>query len=117
VRIANAGQVQPFLYSQGSCQQIKLTGFPLGMFDDVSYEEVRLILEPGNILVFYSDGIDDTTDSNGVYFGSDRVCDLVNKNFALNSAEIAERILEAVDTFSGGAHAFDDRTLVVLKVL
>ncbi|MGA8234132.1 MAG: SpoIIE family protein phosphatase [Candidatus Acidiferrales bacterium] len=117
VRIANAGQVQPFLYSQGSCQQIKLTGFPLGMFDDVSYEEVRLNLEPGNILVFYSDGIDDTTDSNGVYFGSDRVCELVNENFALTSAAIAERILEAVDTFSGGAHAFDDRTLVVVKVL
>jgi phosphoserine phosphatase RsbU/P len=117
VRIANAGQVQPFLYAQGSCKQIQLTGFPLGMFDDVSYEEVRLNLDPGNILVFYSDGIDDTTDAGGNYFGSDRVCQLVNENFQLTSAAIAERILEAVDTFSEGAHAFDDRTLVVVKVL
>jgi sigma-B regulation protein RsbU (phosphoserine phosphatase) len=117
VRIANAGQVQPFLYSQGACKQIQLTGFPLGMFDDVTYEEVRLNLDPGNILVFYSDGIDDTTDSAGNFFGSDRVCQLVNESFELTSAAIAERILDAVDTFSGGAHAFDDRTLVVVKVL
>jgi sigma-B regulation protein RsbU (phosphoserine phosphatase) len=117
VRIANAGQLQPFLYANGSCQQIKLTGFPLGMFDGVAYEETRLQLEPGNILTFYSDGIEDTTDSQGNYFGSDRVCQLVNENFQRSAAAIADRIQLEVDNFSGGAHAADDRTLVVVKVL
>ena len=117
LRLANAGQEKPLLYQAGCCTQVELAGFPLGMFDDVTYDEVTVVLEPGNIIVFYSDGIDDTTDSHGVFFGIDRLRKTITENAKLSAAAIADKILEEVDNFSGGAHPFDDRTLVVLKAI
>ena len=116
LRVANAGQEQPFLYHAGRCSKIRLVGFPLGFFSDVAYDETTLTLEPGDVLTFYSDGIGDTQDSEGAFFGSERIGDLILKNHSLAANEIADHILEEVDRFSGGRHPFDDRTLVVLKV-
>jgi serine phosphatase RsbU (regulator of sigma subunit) len=50
------------------------------------------------------------------FYGHDRLGNLIAENHELDSGSIADRILNAVDTFSDGRHAFDDRTLVVLKV-
>src|SRR6266571_2398212 len=69
LRVANAGQSQPLLYKDGRCGKIELTGFPLGIFEEVSYEEWGVTLEPGNILVFHSDGIAETSNSEGQFFG------------------------------------------------
>jgi phosphoserine phosphatase RsbU/P len=66
--------------------------------------------------VFHSDGIGDTQNPAGEFFGHARLAELITANHHLNSDGIADRILEEVDAFSGGAHAFDDRTLLVLKV-
>ena len=59
LRVANAGQEQPLLYHAGRCEKIDLSGFPLGIFADSTYEERSYILDPGDVLVFYSDGIGD----------------------------------------------------------
>jgi serine phosphatase RsbU (regulator of sigma subunit) len=50
------------------------------------------------------------------FYGHDRLGILISENHELDADGIADRILEAVDTFSDGRHAFDDRTLVVLKI-
>jgi serine phosphatase RsbU (regulator of sigma subunit) len=50
------------------------------------------------------------------FYGHDRLGVLISENHAMAAGDIADRILEAVDAFSDGRHAFDDRTLVVLKV-
>src|SRR6202165_2579880 len=70
LRVANAGQSQPLLYKDGRCGKIELTGFPLGIYEDVSYDEWSVTLEPGDILVFHSDGIAETTNSEGQFFGT-----------------------------------------------
>jgi len=116
LRVANAGQEQPFLYHAGRCEKIRLEGFPLGMFEEASYDQRSFILDPGDIVVFHSDGIGDTQSPGGEFFGHDRVCKLIAAHHELTSNGLADRILEEVDRFSGGAHPFDDRTLVVLKV-
>src|SRR6266849_3831706 len=72
LRVANAGQSQPLLYKDGRCGKIELTGFPLGIYEDVSYDEWGVTLEPGNILVFHSDGIAETANSEGQFFGATR---------------------------------------------
>jgi sigma-B regulation protein RsbU (phosphoserine phosphatase) len=117
LRLANAGQERPLLYKNGHCEAIQLAGFPLGMFDDVTYEEATVVLEPGNIVVFYSDGLDDTMDSSGNFFGTDRLKEIITAHAEDPAAAIVENIFDEVDRFSGGAHAFDDRTLVVVKAL
>lgn len=116
LRVANAGQSQPLLYKDNRCGKIELTGFPLGIYEDVTYDEWGVTLEAGNILVFHSDGIAETTNSEGQFFGISRVKGLIEKHHELAAAELADRILNEVDWFSQGAPLFDDRTLVVMKV-
>src|SRR6202048_574476 len=116
LRVANAGQSQPLLYKDGRCGKIELTGFPLGIYEDVSYDEWSVTLEPGDILVFHSDGIAETTNSEGQFFGTQRLRKLIEDHHGLSAAELADRIFQEVDWFAQGAPLADDRTLVVLKV-
>jgi sigma-B regulation protein RsbU (phosphoserine phosphatase) len=94
LRIANAGQEEPFLYHGGRCERIMLAGFPLGMFEESTYDQRSYILNEGDIVVFHSDGIGDTQNSAAEFFGHIRLADLITANHRL----------------------IDDRTLLVLKV-
>jgi len=116
LRVANAGQSQPLLYKDGRCGKIELTGFPLGIFEEVSYDEWGVSLEPGDILVFHSDGIAETANSEGEFFGTERIRRLIEQQHEVGAAELADLILREVDWFAQSAPLADDRTLVVLKV-
>jgi len=116
LRVANAGQSQPLLYKEGRCGKIELTGFPLGIYEDVSYDEWSVTLEPGDILVFHSDGIAETTNSEGLFFGTARLRKLIEDKHEVTAAELADIVLREVDYFADSAPLADDRTLVVLKV-
>ena len=116
LRVANAGQSQPLLYKDHRCGKIELTGFPLGIYEDVAYDEWGGTLEPGNILVFHSDGITETANSEGQFFGTTRLRELIEKHQDLTAVELADKILGEVDWFSRSAPLSDDRTLVVMKV-
>jgi phosphoserine phosphatase RsbU/P len=116
LRIANAGQTQPLLYKDGRCGKVELTGFPLGIYEDVSYDEWGVTLAPGNILLFHSDGVTETMNSENQFFGSQRLKKLVEDNHQAAAGELADIIFREVDWFAHGAPATDDRTLIVLKV-
>jgi phosphoserine phosphatase RsbU/P len=116
LRVANAGQTQPFLCRNGRCEQIKLAGFPLGIYDDVTYEESVMNLDAGDILVFQSDGLSEATDPDGNFFGLPRIASLIEQNSELTSGELADRLLSEVQEFTRGGPITDDRTLVVMKV-
>jgi phosphoserine phosphatase RsbU/P len=116
LRVANAGQSQPLLYKGGRCDKIELTGFPLGIFEEVQYDEWGVTLEAGNILVFHSDGIAETVNSDGQFFGNTRIRKLIEQHYERTAAELADLVLREVDWFTQNAPLSDDRTLVVLKV-
>src|SRR5271167_4149958 len=116
LRVANAGQSQPLLYKGGRCDKIELTGFPLGIFDDVQYDEWGVTLESGNFLIFHSDGIAETANAEGQFFGTTRLMRLIEQHHERTAAEIADLVLREVDWFTQNAPLSDDRTLVVLKV-
>ena len=116
LRVANAGQSQPLLYKDGRCDRIELTGFPLGIFEDVTYDEWGVTLKTGDILVFHSDGIAETYNSEGQLFGNERLRKLIEQHHEISAAEMADRVLNEVDWFSHSAPLSDDRTLVVMKV-
>ncbi|HEV2386137.1 MAG TPA: SpoIIE family protein phosphatase [Candidatus Acidoferrales bacterium] len=120
LRVANAGQSQPLVLHAGHAHRLRLTGFPLGMglgLDDSPYEEASLELAPGDIVVFYSDGIVETMTADGRQFGSERLERLV-REFGPGEPvhKLADRILGEIDQFSGGAPPGDDRTLLILRV-
>jgi sigma-B regulation protein RsbU (phosphoserine phosphatase) len=116
LRVANAGQSQPLLYKNGRCDKIELAGFPLGIFEEVQYDEWGVTLEIGDILVFHSDGIAETTNAEGQFFGVTRLRKLIEQYRESTAAEIADLVLREVDWFTQNAPLSDDRTLVVLKV-
>ena len=116
LRVANAGQSQPLLYKDGRCDKVQLTGFPLGIFEEVTYDEWGVTLAEGDILVFHSDGLAETSNSDGQLFGTERLRKLIEKHHEAGAAEIADLVLQEVDWFAEGAPLSDDRTLVVLKV-
>src|SRR5712664_2568703 len=115
-RIANAGQSQPLLYKDGRCGKIELTGFPLGLFEETSYDEWSVPLDPGDIVIFHSDGIAETMNSEGQFFGTERLRKLIETHHELTATELSDLILREVDWFTQSAPLSDDRTLVVLKV-
>ncbi|HET9994287.1 MAG TPA: PP2C family protein-serine/threonine phosphatase, partial [Candidatus Acidoferrum sp.] len=116
LRVANAGQSQPLLYKDGRCGKIELTGFPLGIFEEVMYDEWGVTLDTGNILVFHSDGIAESMNNEGQFFGNTRIRTLIEQHHEDSATEIADLILREVDWFTQGAPLSDDRTLVVAKV-
>jgi sigma-B regulation protein RsbU (phosphoserine phosphatase) len=115
-RVANAGQSQPLLYKDGRCGKIELTGFPLGIFEEANYDEWGVSLDPGDIVVFHSDGITETANAEGQFFGTERLRKLIEDRHELAATELADGILRDVDWFSQSAPLSDDRTLVILKV-
>jgi sigma-B regulation protein RsbU (phosphoserine phosphatase) len=116
LRVANAGQSQPLLYKDGRCGKIELTGFPLGIFEEVSYDEWGVSLVSGDILVFHSDGIAETANNEGQFFGTERLRKLIEQHHEVGATELADIILRDVDWFTQSAPLSDDRTLVIAKV-
>ena len=116
LRLANAGQTQPLLWKDGHVEQIQLTGFPIGIFDDATYEEWSVSLTSGDILLFFSDGLTEASNREGKFFGTGRIKELLEANAHMNSSELADRLLEEVEKFTQGGAITDDRTLVVMKV-
>ena len=94
LRVANAGQSQPLLYKDGRCGKVELTGFPLGIFEEVTYDEWGVTLDPGDILVFHSDGIAETANSEGQFFGMERLRKIVEEHHELNAAEMIDRVFQ-----------------------
>jgi sigma-B regulation protein RsbU (phosphoserine phosphatase) len=116
LRIANAGQSQPLLWKNGHCEKLDLVGFPLGMQDEVSYDEWSTTLDPGDVLVFYSDGVTEAANRRGELYGTPRLMDLLTANASRTAGEFADIVLADVERFAEGTAAGDDITLVVLKV-
>ena len=116
LRIANAGQTQPLLWKDGRVEQLRLEGFPIGIFEDARYDEWNVTLARGDILVFYSDGLTEAANRDGTFFGAGRLSALIEANKRLSSSALADHILDEVRDFTQGGTITDDRALVVMKV-
>jgi sigma-B regulation protein RsbU (phosphoserine phosphatase) len=117
LQISNAGAVQPLFCREGEVETVKVEGFPLGMFPNVTYEEFTLSTQPGDSLIFFSDGIVDAQNDTGDMFGDERLVAVVQKYQHKAAAKIAEAIFNEVGKFQKGMDRFDDETVVVLRVL
>ncbi len=116
--LANAGGPYPLLVRDGEVQEIRVAGVPLGLFPDTEYDEMTLDLQPGDAVLFASDGILESENAVPEEFGVKRLISLLQTVSPRHSAsEICDLILNATDEYSGGGFApHDDRTLLVLRV-
>ncbi len=114
-RVANAGQSQPIVCRGDRCELIRLSGFPLGLYDEVAYDEWSTTLDVGDIVVFYSDGLSEAASPDGHQFGANRLRELIARHRDVTSGELADILLAAIQDFTSGAALADDRTLLVVK--
>jgi sigma-B regulation protein RsbU (phosphoserine phosphatase) len=116
LQVANSGAIQPIFCRRGKSSTVKAEGFPLGMFADVSYDELHVASEPGDAIVFVSDGILDAENAQGEMYGDERLSSLLCANRDFPAADIADAILADVSRFQGAHDRFDDETIIVLRV-
>jgi serine phosphatase RsbU (regulator of sigma subunit) len=112
--MATAGHERPLIRrANGMVERLELSGagLPLGVVADSVYEPTSIDLEPGEILVFHSDGLTDARDPEGESFGMDRVVQTLSDAPACASAA-GEALLQAVMRHSEGTAPFDDLTIV-----
>jgi sigma-B regulation protein RsbU (phosphoserine phosphatase) len=116
LQVANSGAVQPVFCRAGQSVTLRAEGFPLGMFPDVKYEEFNMATQPGDAIVFVSDGILDAENEAGEMFGEERLASLLCAHRDESAAHIASAILAKVTEFQGSMDRFDDETIIVLRV-
>ena len=117
VQIANGGSVQPLFCRGEEIETIRAEGFPLGMFPNATWEEFSISTQPGDSVVFFSDGIVDAQNAAGEMFGAERLIATVKKHHHKSASRLAESILTDVGRFQGKRDRFDDETVVVLRVI
>jgi sigma-B regulation protein RsbU (phosphoserine phosphatase) len=116
LQVANSGLPQPLHISCGKVEEIKVTGLPLGLFSSASYEKVALRAKPGDVFLFFTDGITDATSLEGSMFGRGRLEKVAVANAERTADEIAQAVFSAVSQHADRVDTWDDQTIVVLKV-
>jgi sigma-B regulation protein RsbU (phosphoserine phosphatase) len=116
LQVANSGAVQPILCRSGESLIVRAEGFPLGLFPDAAYEEISVGAQPGDFIIFFSDGILDAENAQEEMYGHDRLAGLLCSLRDQPAAEIADAILADVARFQGAQDRFDDETIIVLRV-
>jgi sigma-B regulation protein RsbU (phosphoserine phosphatase) len=112
----NAGHNPPLLMdADGSARFIERGGLPLGMFRDTRYYEYYLALEPGQILVLYTDGVTEANNESGEEYERERLAQTVRDGRHLSAKELINFIYDDVLEWTGGRGATDDITFFIIK--
>jgi len=115
VRLLNAGHPPPIVRQLGETRTLKPQAPPLGVVPESAYREEAVEVEPGGLLLLYSDGVTDAHDAKWEFFGEDRLLALLPWLDDVGSEEGGRRILEAVAKFAGDERPFDDLSLILLR--
>jgi sigma-B regulation protein RsbU (phosphoserine phosphatase) len=114
--VANSGLPRPVYVHDGKNNVIEATGLPLGLFDDADYDEFRFKMKPGDMFVFFSDGILDARNRKGELFGRGRVEKIIAECAGRSADCVVDSLFKAVAEHSAGVETFDDQTVVAIKV-
>ncbi len=115
----NAGHHAPMLFrSNGPANPIRLStgGMVIGLFPDNTYQQATIDLNPGDVLVLFTDGLVEASNSQDE-FGEHRIASIVRRFAHLEASQIQDEVLAHMARFTGGAKPRDDMTLIVAKVL
>lgn len=116
----NAGHNPPYLFSAqketdlSKVQPLARTGPPLGILEDVDWEQRTVQFAPGDILVLYTDGVTEAQDRQEEFFGEERLLGVVQANLGRAAQEVQDILLAEIHEFVGQAPQFDDLTLMVV---
>lgn len=114
---SNAGHNYPVIKKHdGTYCHLTDGGLIVGVQPGFDYEETSIHLDPGDILVFYTDGVTEALNPDAEEFGEKKLLDIILKSSYRTSEELRTEIYEEVTRFTGGEDRYDDLTLIVLRV-
>jgi phosphoserine phosphatase RsbU/P len=116
LQVANSGLPRPIYCRTGETETVEATGLPLGLFDDADYDELAFEAKPGDMFVFFSDGILDARNRSGELFGRQRVEQIVAGCVNSSAEAVVKSLFKAVAEYAAGVEVFDDQTVVAIKV-
>ena len=91
------------------------TGIPLGMFSETKWGKEVVTIPPDGFIVLYTDGIVNTRDTEGSFYGSDKLLNLLYSNYKLNPNDLQRVLLSSISDFGKGCPPFDDITLLIIR--
>jgi serine phosphatase RsbU (regulator of sigma subunit) len=114
---SNAGHNPPYLISNQDDSiptPLEKTGFPIGIDDESTWTRETVQIQPGDVLVLYTDGVPDAQNPEGEFFKQTSLVEVVKENIGQSAEALQKSILDAVYEFVSDAPPFDDITLMVL---
>jgi sigma-B regulation protein RsbU (phosphoserine phosphatase) len=117
---SNAGQTMPMLYRNGNVSFLPQSEngdrFPLGIRSQVNFEQMHIALQPGDLLVFYTDGIVDMMNGAAEPFGFGRLEQAIKKHANAPLSELSPRLISDAEAYTGMKDHLDDLTLMVVRL-
>jgi len=111
----NGGHNPPVLRAAGGGQTLLApTGPAVGLLPDGRFETAKVVLDPGDLLFVYSDGITEAKNEQGEFFTKDRLLALLRSPVA-SAGELLDRVAAALRAHAGTADQYDDITMLVLR--
>ncbi|MBQ3291753.1 MAG: SpoIIE family protein phosphatase [Mogibacterium sp.] len=119
MKCANGGHEYPAIRREGGKFELFKDphGTVLGCFEDATFPEYELKLNPGDVIFQYTDGATDTINTKEEFFGTNRLIDALNRNPDTIPQEILMEVKYSLEEYSEGAAQFDDLTMICLQYL
>ncbi len=111
----NAGHPAPVLFRKGSVERLEAGGPPLGLISPVSYREAKIVLEPGDTLIAFTDGFTESENSFEEQFGENRLIEIVRRARGNPLPALVNEIYRSVEEWTGGGEPQDDMTLIIAR--
>jgi len=114
---SNAGHLPPLLLRQGdgSLRKLELTGIPLGIFEEQSWNSNQVTISPGELLVCYTDGVPDAQNVKGEFFGEGRLLTAIRNRSDEPARQVQAGILADIASYMDQAEQFDDIAIVIMR--
>jgi len=116
LQVANSGLPRPVYVHGGKNEVIEVAGLPLGLFDEAEFDQLSFHMKPGDMFVFFSDGILDARNKGGDLFGRGQAERIIQECATRSADCVVDNLFKAVAEHSAGVEAFDDQTVVAIKV-
>ena len=115
IEIANAGHCPPLLVRDGTVTRLEASGVPLGITANCEYRAEQLQLDPGDILLIYTDGLTEARDSGDEEYGEERVIEAIRERSHSSAREVVNASLEGLERFLRGSSPSDDLTVMAIR--
>jgi len=113
----NAGHNPPYLLGAQNSDEVhalRRTGMPLGIVEDATWEQESVQLVPGDVLVLYTDGVTEAQDAREVFFGKERLLEVIQSNLGQSAQDVQDALIAEIHEFVGDTPQFDDITLMTV---